>query len=661
MSKIFLLSQEEENINISDNYYYLIKQLSEDYLKYITSYKTASIDYLKKLAINQEKYSPKLKEVKIQAKNIDCQHILSLTSTIPKIISQQIGSIELFVNGIEEKLENFEEFIKTKSEEYIDTTAPFKDVKNELFKKYREIEKLRVNYMTNISLVEDSIHKFYMRQNNKNKTNSKLSLVELENNQDSFSFEEQVNNSIQKTKKIEEDYITDATLVKTVEKKYVDLGEKSTLKARKILCEMTTNLKELISDCLVFFKNSFKVPLSEVDTHINDIVSLDEYTKIDDIIKSSYIKDNNLKQINPEKYTLKFFQQNKGSIQNDINNINSQSLNNSSLEKNLQEMDFLQEEEIFMTIKKMMENFDLLDNNKFDLNLEEEKLRCKYLTLKILSFAPKSKLYSSNIPNISKEEIEELDNMLNKKENRIIFIQKLSQFRTRGIFEIPEKEYNILSRLFNKIAKKVETEKDYESAINIIILSQTYYIIKNNQKHYLQNDIMNNELFKSKKFWETFTNYAINKEIELSNKTDERNGIINENEKENEEKYSNIVFAQLVPMINNMMEFGLEINIIEEIIIPLIKQYKISDDFSEAILAPINEKKKELEVKKEIENKKEEESNIVIEPNKEKDENKEGEINKEKDVSKIVIEPNKNDEKKETKDNKIKDENKNML
>ena len=48
----------------------------------------------------------------------------------------------------------------------------------------------------------------------------------------------------------------------------------------------------------------------------------------------------------------------------------------------------------------------------------------------------------------------ELDEMLIKKTNRVIFIQKLSQFRTRGIFEIPEREYNILSRLFNKIAKQ---------------------------------------------------------------------------------------------------------------------------------------------------------------------------------------------------------------
>ena len=39
---------EEENINITDNYYTPIKQLSEDFLKYITNYKTATSDYIKK-------------------------------------------------------------------------------------------------------------------------------------------------------------------------------------------------------------------------------------------------------------------------------------------------------------------------------------------------------------------------------------------------------------------------------------------------------------------------------------------------------------------------------------------------------------------------------------------------------------------------------------
>ncbi len=584
----------EENIIITDNYYIFLKQISEEYLKYITNYKIATGEYLKKISLNQQKYSPKLLENNTQLKNINSNHIISLTSIVPKVVEQQMINIEYFVEGFDEKLEKFEKFIKEKIIEYTDYQNSFKEIKNELTKKYKEIEKIKGNFMTNINIAEENIHKFYIKQNdNKKKTNSKLNISQIDTNNHELyvSFEDQVNNSIQKTKKLEEEYKTNIILVKNYEKNYIEAIENTREKGRNILSEIANRLKDLISDVLLFLRNSFKIPLSEIDTYINEIVSLDEYSKFDKLIKSSYKNYNILKPINTEKYTLTFFKANQN---NNINNINITNNNNSIIEEGLQEMDFVQEEEIFMTIKKMIENFELLDKKNFDLVVEEEKLRCKYLTLKILSFAPTNKLYANQISKITLDEVEEIDDMLQKKMNRVIFIQKLSQFRTRGIFEFPEREYNILSRLFNKIVKIIESEQDYESAINIIILSQTYYLIKNNQKEYLQKTIMNNELFKTKKFWETFVNYSINKEIELSQKTDEKNGVVINDKKEKEEKYSNIVSAQLVPITVNMIDFGLDINIVEEIILPIIKQYKISPEFAEVVMTTINMKKEEL-------------------------------------------------------------------
>ena len=558
---MYMSNEEEENLNITDKYFTFVKQLCEDYVKYIINYKIATGEYLKKIKINQEKYRPKLSETVDQKKNINLNHIISLTSIIPKVVEQQIINIEYFFEGIDEKLDNFEKLIKEQNLAYIDTQSAFKEIKNELIKKYKEIEKLKLSFMTNITFVEENIHKFY-----KKKSKSQLNLSQMDSNHELDL--DQINSYIQKTKKIEDEYITNISLVKNAEKSYIDIGDESKKKSRKILCQLANSLKELISDCMQLLSNSFKLPLSEIDTYLKDLITLDEYSKFDEIIQNSYQKDNKLKPINPEKYTLKFFQQKNN------NNINSTS-------NGLQEMDFVQEEEIFMTIKKMMENFDLLEKNKFNLKLEEENLRCKYLTLKILSLAPSNKLNTNNVPNITPEEVEEIDEMLTKKQNRIIFIQKLSQFRTSGNFEIPDNMYNILSRLFNKIAKMVESEEDYESAVNIIILSQTYYITKNNDKKYLQNSIMNNAFFKRKKFWEAFLNYLINKEI------DEKNGKSTDN--------TNIAFAQLISMINNMIEFELDVNIIEEIIFPLIEKYKISPELTELIFSPLNDKKKELE------------------------------------------------------------------
>ena len=596
---------EEENLNITDNYYSFLKQKSEDYLKYITYYKIATNEYLKKLSTNHEKYNQKLIEERDQ-KELKKEQIIKLVSTIPKIIEQQIINIGYFVQGVDKNISKLEQILREKNTEFTECLNNFKDTKNDLIKKYRDVEKIKSNFMSNISSVEETIHKIYTKNNKKKKNNSKLKISIFSssdsNNESVTLFEDQVNSSIQKTKKIEDEYKYNFDMLKKFEKYYIEIAEKSKEKSRKILCEITNSLKDSISEYISFLQSCFKMPLSEIDLHIQGIISYDGYSKFDEIIKSSYINDNHIMSINPEKYTPKIFQT-KNSI-NKINSNNSSGGLNDSVNSNNSsssstqvedELDINQEEEIFTTIKKMSENFELLDNNNFDLEVEEEKLRCKYLSLKILSFAPTNKLYSNQIPPITDEEVEEIDIMLLKKQNRVIFFQKLSQFRTRGIFEIPEREYNILSRLFNKISKLVESEKDYESAINIIILSQTYYTVRNNKKEYLQNILMNNEYFKTKKFWENFIRYSIDKEIISSKKSDEINGVINQDEKETEENYSNIVFAQLVPLNDNMIDFGVDVNIIEEIISPIIKQYKINQELAEVIYSVINNKKLELQ------------------------------------------------------------------
>ena len=68
-----------------------------------------------------------------------------------------------------------------------------------------------------------------------------------------------MNNCIQKIKRIEKEYKTN----------------------RKILSQMANGLKELISDCLLFLRNSFKIHFSEIDIYINEIVPMDEYSKCD--------------------------------------------------------------------------------------------------------------------------------------------------------------------------------------------------------------------------------------------------------------------------------------------------------------------------------------------------------------------------------------------
>ena len=599
---------EEKNFKITNNYYQVIKQISEEFKIYLNNLRLIIVEYIKKLKQNNEKFNTSSLENKYEElgyKHVNLKHIISITSIIPSVIEQEMTNLDFFVKSIDEKFENFDKIFKEKSSQYLEQYNSYKDVKNELSKNYREIEHLKVNYITNISMVEEMVHKFYVKKNNMKKRLNSISFTssnerkkEVTKEPNNISIEEQINSNIQKVKKIEEDYKNNIAIVKSIEDKYIKISKESKEKIRKILCELLNGYKELIFSCMLFLTNCYKVPLSEIDTYMRDMVQIDECENFDKIILSSYKKDKTLTNISPQKYTLKFFKKNNTNVNeeqlnNEENNINKSKRSNSTglAGEGFQELDFLQEEEIFMTIKKMTENFELLNSNNFNVTIEEEKLRCKYLTLKILSFAPISKLYTDKIPPITDEEVAEIEKLMDKKINRVIFIQKLSQFRTRGIFELPEREYTVLIKLFNKIIKTIEGDTDYDSAINIIILSQTYYKIKDGVKEYLQKEIMNNELFKSQKFWEMYANYSITKEV-LNCKISD-----NAEDHDIEESYSNIVFAQLIPMTDNMIDFGLDINVVESIILPFTKKYKFNPELQETVASIINSKKIELQEK----------------------------------------------------------------
>ena len=620
---------EEKNFKLTNNYYLVIKQISEDFIKYITNFKIISQDYLKKLVQNNEKFNSEYLGNKLEElgfKNLDLKHIMSITTLIPSVIEQQIINLEFFIKGIDEKMEIFEKDFNQKSSEYLEHYNNYKEVKNELSRNYREIERLKVNYISNVSTVEEMVHKFYMKKNSMKKRLNSISFSssndrkkEIAKESNNISIEEQMNNNIQKVKKLEESYKSNIAVVKSIEEKFINISKESKEKTRKALCELLNTYKDLIFNCMIFLSNCYKIPMSEIDTYMREMGNLDECINFDKIILSSYKNEKKLASINPQKYTLKFFKKNSNNIngehsdneENNSNNKVKRSNSTNLIEEGFQELDFEQEEEIFLTIKKMTENFELLNSNNFNVTIEEEKLRCKYLTLKILSFAPISKLYTDRIPPITDEEVVEIEKLIDKKVNRVIFIQKLSQFRTRGIFEIPEREYTILVKLFNKIVKKIEGDIDYDSAINIIILSQTYYLNKDGKKEYIQKQIMNNELFKSQKFWEMYANYSITKEV--------ANCIISENAEDHdiEESYCNIVFAQLIPMADNMIDFGLDINIVESIILPFTKKYKFNSELQESITSMIDAKKIEAQEKNKNKDNNEDKNDINEEEKKE--------------------------------------------
>ena len=562
------LCSELENINTSINYFCFIKEVFDDYMQCINNYKVITNDYLKKLMMLQDKFKYKLtgkEKDNTKYKNVNTNHIFSLTSPISKIIDKQIENLQMFIDGINGQIENNNKVIKEKEILSNKFQLMFEEARKDLLKKYREIDKLRDIYKMNMANTEDMINKYYNKKDNNNTITK-----------------DQMKNMISSTKKIEKDYKNLINSTKLYEETFDSLYLSSLENFKKLSSETSNQMKDSIIDFIVLFKNNVKMQLSEIDMYLPELSDLDEVKVIENIIIGSYRKNNKLIHVKPEKYKLKIFQK-KNEVEEGKEaeeNLNTNLMLN--LEDGFEEMLLIKDEALIKTIKMMRENFELFEDNNLNLEIEEEKIKCLQLTQKIFNLEnPKSQ---NNFP--TEEEIDQLDKLLDKHHNRVVFLQQLSEFRNKGKFEISQKTFDIFDKLFNTMINTVQRDNDFHAVKNAIIISQTYYIKgeKENDKIYLQKRIQNNEIFKSQKFWEEFLEFSINKEIVNCVSNDVKSGnILKENRRETEDKMSNIAFSQIVPYTDNMKEFGLDKEIIKQVVFPRMEKYKMSDELIESI------------------------------------------------------------------------------
>jgi len=585
------LSTEFENVNISREYFSFIKEVYNDYIKYIKQYKLIAGEYSKKLNQLQEKYSPQLKELnksnKKKYKNLNSKFIYSLTSTIPKIIVQLIENVQYITNGIESSIKVLETTLNEKTNLALKYQECYDESKANLLKNYKTIDKLKTSYMNSMSSCEDLIYKYFYSKNIQKEKNKKIKKdkkdkkekKEKKDKKDKIDLasnitEEQMNNSIANSKKLETQYKNSFESTDILEKNFNASATEYNEKMNQFSWDLLIKLKDTIIDFIVILKNSFKLPLSEIDLILPEICDIDNSTLKEKIVDES---NNKLKNAKPIKYKLKCANQ-PMTIEGKYNPNNHIVI----AEDGFKDLFFIDDLPTFLTLKKFFENFELIDNEEIDLKLEEEKMKGKDLTSKMLSFR-ENQIGNSNIL-LSEEEIDELNNLLDKHYNRVLFLQSLSTFRAKGSYELPIDVFELVYKFFLTIIDKIERDKDFHCAKNIIILSQTYYYLKSGKKIYLQEKIKDNELFRKDDFWKECLEYTIEKEIVNSVKTDSENGtLIKENQKESDNFYGNIVFAQLVPLSDNMIEFGLDRKKIKEIIKPIIKHYNMNEQSIDVI------------------------------------------------------------------------------
>ena len=559
------LCSELENINISIDYFMFIKEVFNDYLQYISNYKSITNEYIQKLEIFHEKFRDKLlgideDNINIKNKNINISHIFSFTSPLIKIIGKQIECLKIFMEGVDSQIENNNKWIRENEILSDKFQLMFDEARKDLLKKYREIDKLRDLYKINMSNTEDIL----IKNLNKKESNNII--------------KEQIKNVLTSSKKIEKEYKDLINSTKLFEGTFDSLYLSSLENFKKLSSEASNQFKESIINFIVLFKDNMKMISIELDMHIPSLSNSDEKKEMENIIISSYSKNNKLIHVKPEKYRLKLL---RNAEEEEKLNDNLYKPPIIKIEDGFGETSLIEDENILKVIKTMKENFELFEDNNLDIEIEEEKYKCLQLTKKIFNIEnPK---LQKNI--ITDEEIEELNNLLVEHHNRVVFFTVLSGPRGNGKFEMTQLTFEILSKLLNTVINKVEKDNDFHSVENAIIISQTYYVnIDKNKKLYLQQKIEKNEIFKSKKFWEEFLDFCINKQIVKSVTNDVKNGnILKENRKDAEIKMSNIALGKIAPCINNMKDFGLDKESIIQIIFPKMQKYRMNNESIELV------------------------------------------------------------------------------
>ena len=254
--------------------------------------------------------------------------------------------------------------------------------------------------------------------------------------------------------------------------------------------------------------------------------------------------------------------------------------------------------EVVVTFKKLFKDI------RTDLNMEEErkKSRLRILSSKLFKINPNEKSNNSFV----KEDKDELLSFLKEQNFRSYFLMFLLKLKNKK-YNDDDNLFKELTEIFNSILEICEEAKDYESAQNCIITSQSLYNEnKSKKKKYLIDYIRDNKWFNNIEFWEGLIDCMIEKE-----KTKNEKFSTNKDEKEKKNNLKNIAFSNVFSYTNNMLDFNLKKDDIISLVEKLSKKYEIEKEMVDSIIDNINNiinsKAQEEEKKHKIEEAKKEE------------------------------------------------------
>ena len=553
------------------SYIELTKGMVNDYKRMKKEYNNISKEYIQKITQLNSNYSKTISNYKstLEFSDGELDNLIKIFEKLNSIILSQGTKLQSFI----ERCDNEEKSNKIKLEKlnnYEKISNEFVLKEKKITKSFSDLENYYKNLFNSYQIVENSL-----AINILSKENKKISLNEIIN--------QEYKNSLEK--------------------------EKIVIKSKKDIEESKNDFFKIYDELIKIEKEIALDNINILKSNISSFISLycnyckNFYEDLEKIIKSisnNEMKTNFLEILNS---TLSIFDRNININGYKIKIISNKYIEDKKKILNLEKMDrngylikdnkiLLKDEDIYEIAKTMYGQFQFLDDKYYNLTEEQIKLNVKDLTQKLLSFNKSAKKNDDNKYNepIEESEINLLMNYLDKSFYRLELLKVLNLYRTKS-YEISEKEFEILKKIFLIIADKIISEEDIPCAKLILILAQTFYCKIDNKDVYIQYYLKNHKLFSNMEIWEKYLNNIIEDEINRTIKI-EKKEIIKSDEQNKRYKIDNILSSILIPFCDNMIEFGMDVEKLYKIIEPIMEIYHVEENLKGVIDELIKSKEK---------------------------------------------------------------------
>ena len=515
----------------------------------IIKYQTALINFSKSIesikSLNTEIISEKDSSI-----NIALQNLI-------KVLNMHITEFKDCSTHMKRTI--IEPIIKTKDEKYSEEKEMYTQY-NKLKNTYNALKsnsgKAKKEFDNNAKFCENNIHNLFQYKSNTLSSNNEKDIEELKG-------EEKMKLSLTRTKTFEEKYIKSLDEVNNIREKMIKKEEELLKFYQKVNYDFYNKISCAIIYIIPILKNLFHSLLLELSATEERCKKMNIQQDINDFII------NNSTNLSPEK-TVEF---EPYYPQADLKYTNISGKD----KKELENLDMN-----YQIIEILKNNFKDI---RTDLNMkaEQKKHRLRFLCNEIFKIGPGVGFTS--------EEKEELINLIKKPKYKSFFLIILSKQRTKGRFKRSEKLIKDLVEIIINILDSSEIENDFDSVKNCIVLSETFYYEKDenkknkdkdNKKIFLIDFIKYYKWFQDINFWEGIIESMIQKEIAKSEKINIRNRT-KETDEETKAKISNISFSIVLSYTNTMIEFNISKEDVNKIVENFVQKYNIDENIAQTI------------------------------------------------------------------------------